>query len=287
MPLRSRLVAETAGHFELAAPRGRGAGERSLLVPEQLGLDQLRRNGRAVDLHERPRGKRAGGMDVRCQQFLPRSRFADQQHARVRARGHGGLFHHAQPRRAGPDHLGPAAHQVAQALVLLAQGGVLHGVLHGQQHAIAAQRLFQEIERPGARRFHRVGDGAVPGNHDGRRIRAVLLHGTQQVDPVAVRQFHVEQVRVGPLRVRMAPEFRHRLADVHAVAFAFQNHPQRAADVLFIIHDQDAFGSHWSQPAAARGSLRRPVLLSPPRCPRRIAVRSCAQSRAPVPCPSS
>jgi len=236
----------------------------SLLVPEQLGLDQLRRNGRAVHLHERPRGKRARGVNVRRQQFLPRSRFADQQHARIRPRRHRGLFHHAQPRRAGPDHLGRAAHQVAQALVLLPQRGVLHGVLHRQQHAVAAQRLLQEIEGSGARRLHRVGDGAVPGNHDGRRRRAVLLHRPQQVDAVAVRQLHVEQVRVGPLRVRMAPEFRHRFADVHAVAFAFQNHSQRAPDVLFVIHDQHAFGSHWSQPAAARGSLRRPVLLSPP-----------------------
>ena len=103
-----------------------------------------------------------------------------------------------------PIIFGRAAHQFAQPLVLLAQGGLLDGVLHGQQHAVAAQRLLQEIEGAGARGFHRVGDGAVAGNHDGRRRRAVLPHGLQQVDAVAVRQLHVEQVGVGALGVGVA-----------------------------------------------------------------------------------
>ena len=142
------------------------------------------------------------------------------------------------------DHLGGRAHQFAQPLILLPQGGVLQRVLHRQQHAVAAQRLFQEIESAGARGFHRVGDGAVAGDHDGRRRRAVLLAPPQQVDAVAVGQLHVEQVGVGAPGVGVLAELRHAAADVHLLALALQNHAQRAADILFVIHDQDAFGCH-------------------------------------------
>ena len=74
---------------------------------------------------------------------------------------------------------------------------------------------------------------------------AVLAHRLQQVDAVAVGQLHIEQVGVGALGIGMPAEIRHRLAHVHGVALALQNHAQRAADILFIIHDQHAFGSHW------------------------------------------
>ena len=116
---------------------------------------------------------------------------------------------------------------------------------------------------------------------------AVLAHGLQQVDAVAVRQFHVEQVGVGAAGIGVLAEVRHRFAHVHGVALALQNHAQRAADILFVIHDQHAFGSHWSPRAAARGNLRRPVLLSPVQCPRPTAARFCARSKAPTPCPAS
>jgi hypothetical protein len=150
----------------------------------------------------------------------------------------------ADPGRRGTDHFRRAAHQLAQPLVLLPQVGLLDGVFHRQQDAVAAQRLLQEIEGAGARGFHRVGDGSVSRNHDGRRRRAILANRLQQVDPVAVRQFHVEQVDVGAGGIGMLAEIRHRLADVHRVALALQNHAQRTPDVLFVIHDQHAFGSH-------------------------------------------
>jgi hypothetical protein len=150
-------------------------------------------------------------VNVRRQQFLAGSRFADQQHAGIRPRRHGGLLHGARPGGRGADHLRRAAHQFAQTLVLLPQVGLLDGVLHGQQDAVAAQRLLQKIEGAGARGLHRVGDGSVSRNHDGRPRGAVLAHGLQQVDAVAVRQFHVEQVGVGAAGIGMLAEIRHRL----------------------------------------------------------------------------
>ena len=39
-------------------------------------------------------------------------------------------------------------------------------------------------------------------------------------------------------------ELRDAAAEVHGVPFALENHAQGAADILFVIHDQDAFGCH-------------------------------------------
>ena len=47
------------GQLELAAARRGGAGERAFLVPEQLGLEQLGGNRRAVHLDERAVRERA------------------------------------------------------------------------------------------------------------------------------------------------------------------------------------------------------------------------------------
>jgi hypothetical protein len=76
------------------------ASERALLVAEQFGFDQFRRDGRAVDLHKRPRGEGAVLMDMRREQLLASAGFTNWQHARIRSRGHAGLFHGALERRA-------------------------------------------------------------------------------------------------------------------------------------------------------------------------------------------
>src|SRR5262249_10930221 len=110
--------------LELAAPGGRGAGERAFLVSEKLGLDQLSGDCRAVYLDERASAERAGVVDVRGEQFLACSRFADKQYTSVAARGHGGLFDRPLPGGCGTDHLRCSAELFTEALVFLAQRGL-------------------------------------------------------------------------------------------------------------------------------------------------------------------
>ena len=78
--------------LELAAPICHGAGERAAHVPEELALDQLLGNGRAVDLDERPGAAKAQRVDVARHQLLAGSVLAEDQHASVRRRGHGHLL---------------------------------------------------------------------------------------------------------------------------------------------------------------------------------------------------
>ncbi len=165
------------GQLELAAPRGGGAGERALLVPEQLGLDQLGGNGRAVHLHERAR--RRTGWSCGCAPPAAPCRCPIRRSA-ARAHPTAPPWWPAPPRAARPGwrRSSSARRPPARAAARFPAAGVAcsRAFFTRQQHAVAAQRLLQEIEGAGARGLHRVGDGAVAGNHDGRRGGAVLPH---------------------------------------------------------------------------------------------------------------
>ena len=155
------------GQLELAAPERRGAGERALLVAEQLALDQLGRNRGAVHFHERTRGKRALAMDVGREQLLAGPRLSRQQHADVGSRHLRRLLHGLPEHGRRSDHPRRVADQLAEALVLALQVRPLERVLDDQQHAVARERLLEEVERAHLRRLDGVGNRAVPGDHHG------------------------------------------------------------------------------------------------------------------------
>ena len=69
--------------LEHARMRARRAREAALLVTEQLGLDQRRRNCPAVDRDERDRGARAACVQRLGHQFLARPALAADQHRRI------------------------------------------------------------------------------------------------------------------------------------------------------------------------------------------------------------
>ena len=88
------------GLLELADLLLGGAGERSLLVAEQLRLDQFLGDRRAVDLHEPLAGARAVAVDGAGDELLADAALAEQQHGGVGRRRPLDRFEHA---RAAPD----------------------------------------------------------------------------------------------------------------------------------------------------------------------------------------
>ena len=174
------------GQLEFAPAGGGGAGEGALLVAEQLALQQLGRDGGAVYFDERTRGEGAGLVDVGGEQLLARAGLTDQEYPGVGAGGQGGLLGGALESGAGADHAGRAAHQLAQALVLAAQGGLFQGVLEGQEDPVAAEGLLEKIEGSGAGGLDGAGDGGVARDHDGRRSQ-----GGEQVDAAPVGQPYI------------------------------------------------------------------------------------------------
>ena len=86
-PTSSRKIVPAIGLLELADLLLGGAGERALLVPEQLRLDQLLGNRRAVHLHEALPGARAVAVDGARNQLLADAALAEQQHGGIGRRG--------------------------------------------------------------------------------------------------------------------------------------------------------------------------------------------------------
>ena len=121
-----------------------------------------------------PGRERALAMDVRRQQLLARPRLAREQHADIRSRDLRGLLDRVLERRARPDHPRRVADQLAESLVLALQVGPLERVLHDEQHAVAGERLLEEIERAAAGRVDGIADRRVPGNHHDRRCIVAL-----------------------------------------------------------------------------------------------------------------
>ena len=121
-----------------------GAGERTFDVAEEFALEQLLRNGRAVDFDQRPFGTRTACVNRVRDQLLADARFALQQHSRRGIRDRFDPLQHAPQCRARADD---AAHVhrdadffpevIALLLQLLAKPRIL-----GQRAAQPALRAF-------------------------------------------------------------------------------------------------------------------------------------------------
>ena len=199
------------------------ARERALLVAEQLGLEQVLLQRRAVDLDER--AVRAVGIvvDRAGDELLAGARLAADQHGRIAPRH---LLHdrqHLLQRAAG-------AHDVVEVVdVLLLVAQVVHLVLEVpeldrlldlQLHLLDLERLLDEVERAD---LHRL-DGGVDrpeGRHeDHGRARLDRPRRAQHVHAVGathaqVGQHDVELVVLQPLDGRGAVgRFLHVMAGI-------------------------------------------------------------------------
>ena len=70
-------------HLESAGPCRGGPGERAFLVAEELALDQVVGEHRAIHCHERPAAPLAGRMDRPSEELLARTSLAEKQHVDV------------------------------------------------------------------------------------------------------------------------------------------------------------------------------------------------------------
>ncbi len=134
------------GHFETTLARGQRTGEGALLVAEQFAFQQVRRNGAAVDRHERAIAARRALVDRARHHFLAGTRFTQHQHGGIE-RGH--LF----------DHGAQCGHRrtVAGRPLILHGTGLMLGIQ--ALEAGAAQKGFHL--RVAQRRFKRPDIGFV------------------------------------------------------------------------------------------------------------------------------
>ncbi len=231
-----------AGRLEVADFVADGAGERPAAVAEKLRFDQALRDGSAVDRHEWLAARDAVVVNRPGEQFLARTRLADQQHAAPDLGELGGrleqLLHadrladqivkgRALGKLLGHHALG--AHRVA----------LLQGPFDFEQHVVELHRLEQVVVGPRAHGRHRVLHRAVGRQDNHRRLGQGLADVPQQLQPVHLRHTHVGEHQVHVLLEHDAVS---RLAVAglkHAVALVGEQFGQRLAQHLLVLGDQN------------------------------------------------
>ena len=227
------------GELELAPPLRDGAGERPFHVAEQLALDQLFGDRRAIHLDERSAAPTAERMHAAGNKLLAGSVLTVDEHATVGRSGHGHLLAQLGHHVALPDHRQPAIDVLAQRAVLRLEPSLADRVADDENGFFERQRLLDEVE--GAQLDGSNGglDVSVSRNHDDRRIHSPFVETRQRGQPVHAGKPDVEDDDV-VWRARDAIEARFTGVDgIDRVAFVAQNAAERATDARFVVDDED------------------------------------------------
>src|SRR5882672_2730973 len=193
------------GLFELALARLVGAGERALLVAEELALEQGVVEGGAVDRDDGPRRRSGGEMDRARDQLLAGAPLSRDQ----KRPGDGGealkaVDHRLDLRRLADD-LEARLDRLAQPRVLLVEPAVpVEGL--GQPAQLAQQRgdalaeAFAGDEELAGAEGDRAGrplDAALVGREDDRNPRVLAAQAADQIRGRGLRQH--DHGRAGPV----------------------------------------------------------------------------------------
>ena len=227
------------GQLELPGPIGKGPGEASFHMAEELALDQLRGNRGAVHFDEGlfPAGRVLvqGAGD----QLLAGAVLAPDQHPGVGRADPPDELTHPLERRALPDHRVADIEHPLQLAILHRERGMLEGIPQGDQELVGVEGLLEEVECAPAGRLDRGRDGAVARDHHHGRRRIQLAQPAQGVEPIEAGHLHVEQDHVRPeIRIhgdRLAPG----CGGPDFPALVLQHLPKGVPDAAFVVHHQD------------------------------------------------
>ena len=223
------------------------AGERALRVSEELGLQELSGNRRAVDGGETALGPGAQAMNGPSEHLLARAALAGDEHRGIV------LGHPARQLKQVPHGAALENHEIAQgidaqaraeSLDLAAESFPLFGLPNGHDHFVRTKRLWQVVVCP----FVHGGDGgvlvAVGAHHDeqgGPRSGAVAPEEGESVHlgHANVTQDEVERLRAGPaqglLRIALGRDL---------VARLLEQQRERMSEPGIVVNDQHTHGFH-------------------------------------------
>ena len=208
--------------LETSDALGAGPGEGALLVTEQLALEEIFRNGRAIDGEERPVVPRAVLMDGVGHEFFAGAAFAGDHDRGVAVRD-------------APDHLEHFLHGRRLAddavLVLFDRQGRLEllRALHfgrrldrGIDDDLQIERqllLAHEVEGAEAHRFDDALRGPEGADDDDQRVRIALAQPREQLEPAVRAEPHLRDGDERLLRTEQTEGFLRGLGgdDLHVV----------------------------------------------------------------------
>jgi hypothetical protein len=231
------------GHLEEAHLVRGGAGERALAVAEQLALDELGRDRRAVDLDERPPHAVRVVVNRVGNELFAGPVLALNQDVGVA----GG---HALDELEEVLHLLALAHDVAEAVApahLLLQPQVLRplareldGLVKDVDKPGLVHRLLEEVERPRLPRLDGPGHATLGAHHDDLRGLVGLLEAAQQGYPIRVRQLEIGEndIRAPLPEDLLAPGANQCRSNF--VAFGFDHDTKPLGHRRFVVDHEDA-----------------------------------------------
>ena len=225
--------------LEAAAAIGDGAGEGAAGMAEQLRLDQLLGNRRAVDVDERPAAAARMGVQRARHHLLAGAVLAEDEDPAVGRCRQQHLLAQVLHHRAVADQGVAAVDLGAQVAVLGLERPLAHGVADDQHRLVERQRLLDEVEGAELDGAHRRLDVAVARDDDDLGVDPPLAQPLQGLEPVDARHPHVEQhdvVGVGDdaLEARL-PGF----DGVDGVALVAQHATEGGAHAGLVVDDED------------------------------------------------
>ena len=209
-------------------------------VAEELRLDQLLGDRRAVHLHEPLAAAQAVAVDRPRDELLADAALALNEHRRVGRRRAADGGHHLLERGALADHLVADLDGLLERSVLVAQPPLVERVAQAHEHALARERLLDEVERALLGRLDRGADGPVAGDHDDRQRLVHRAEALEHLEAVHARHLHVEQDEIGRLALGQRQAFLAGGRADELVAFVFERHAQRVANGGLVVDHQDA-----------------------------------------------
>ena len=166
------------------------------LVAEQLGLQQVLGQGRAVDGHQRPPPGDVAEVDRLGHQLLARPRLARHQHVARRRRHPRHPIEDVQHPRASPEQVmvGVLLPQTApQVGHLVDQPTILQRLVDHDFQADRIDRLEDQVVNTELHRLDRRLDRGISGHRDDRHRHLPLPDLPDQLQPADARQAQVRQ----------------------------------------------------------------------------------------------
>ena len=175
-------------------------------MTEQLRLEEVLRDGGAIDDHEGSSLAGAVEVDGPGEQLFPGAALALQQHRRVRPRNPRRNFDRILHTARFRDHAreGEALRNcLAEVPVFAPERGEVERLAQRDAKLFARERLGQVVGRSAFYRFDRRADRAVRRQHQDRQIRLDRLETGKQLHAVAARHLHVGHDQVDRLDLEL------------------------------------------------------------------------------------
>ncbi len=232
------------GQLEHALLVGDGARERAAHVAEELALEEVLRQGGAVDGDEGMVPARPLEMDGPGGHLLARPALPRDEHGRV-GRGHLldediDLLH----RPALADHM---LEPVAVLEVPLEEHVLLLEAPRGQPPAdddlqlLDVERLDDVVERPRLEGLDGLGDAAVSGDQDDREVGQVLPGVAEDVHAVGAGHLDVGDDKVYLLLGQDLEAPGRRQGRLDRIALLLEDDREQIEEAFFVVDDQDRF----------------------------------------------